>query len=186
MPTIDSSAVEDKCKLLFAPHTSTSHAPLYEIDYNMHKSNSTYLSDLDVGRSRLLLSLLRPGLTRLTKEHKKTCNIVLGGVSLNFRKAIPPLASYRMVSRVLCWDRKWLYIATEFREPGEGRKVVYATALARYVVKAGGRVTVPPEKLIEAAGLLSKEAEGRSERSLRFVQGFAAMDDLHGEFAAEE
>jgi hypothetical protein len=110
----------------------------------------------------------------------------------NFHKAIPPLGRYRMVSRVLCWDRKWLYVATQFRSVGGDEKaedgIIFATALARYVVKAG-RMTVPPEKLLEAAELLGaegcserKEAQQRSERALRYVQGFAAMDELRGEF----
>lgn len=98
-----------------------------------------------------------------------------------------------MISRVLCWDHKWLYVATQFRAVGENGRagersgLIYATALARYVVKAG-RVTVPPEKLIEAAGLLGaegsperEEVERRRERALRYVQGFVAMDELHDE-----
>jgi hypothetical protein len=83
-------------------------------------------------------------------------------------------------------------MATQFRSVGGNEKaedgVIFATALARYVVKAG-RVTVPPEKLLDAAELLSaegtsarKEAKQRSERALRYVQGFAAMDELRGEF----
>jgi hypothetical protein len=178
---------------LFAPHTCTSHTPLLEIDYNLHKSNSTYFSDLDVARARLLLSLFRTGLNRLTQEQRGApCNIALGGAVCNFHKAIPPLGRYRMVSRVLCWDRKWLYVATQFRSVGGDKKaedgIIFATALARYVVKAG-RMTVPPEKLLEAAELLGaegcserKEAQQRSERALRYVQGFAAMDELRGEF----
>jgi hypothetical protein len=193
------STVADEPLRLFAPHISTSHTPLLEIDYNLHKSNSTYFSDLDISRSRLLLSLFRTALSDLTHDHNAPCNIVLGGAACNFRRAIPPLGRYRMVSCVLCWDRKWLYVATQFRaieederegeESAKGSGTVYATALAQYVVKAG-RVTVPPEKLIEAAGLCStkgsrewKEAENRSERALRYVQGFAAMDELHREFA---
>jgi hypothetical protein len=102
------------------------------------------------------------------------------------------MGRYRMVSRVICWDRKWLYMATQFRSVGGNEKakegVIFATALARYVVKAG-RLTVPPEKLLDAAELLGakgtsarKEAQQRSERALRYVQGFAAMDELRGEF----
>ncbi|KAH8723181.1 hypothetical protein GQ44DRAFT_710724 [Phaeosphaeriaceae sp. PMI808] len=189
-----------KTTTLFEPHISTSHTPLFEIDYNMHKSNSTYFSDLDISRSHLLLSRFRAGLSRLSKEYPEylnvPCTIALGGASCTFRKAIPPLASYRMESRVLCWDRKWLYVATQFCATGEnakkGERVVYATALARYVVKAGGRKTVPPETLIEAAGLISSDAgseqeevKKRSEGALRYVQGFAAMDDLHVDFAID-
>jgi hypothetical protein len=162
----------------------------------LHKSNSTYFSDLDISRSRLLLSLFRTALSRLTHDYVNApCTIALRGVACNFRKAIPPLVRYRMVSRVLCWDRKWLYVATHFCAADEaevGRGVIYATALARYVFKAGGRVTVPLEKLIEAAGLLGakgdpkrKEVERRCERELRYVQGFAAMDELHRDFAVE-
>ncbi|KAH7228382.1 hypothetical protein B0J15DRAFT_374390, partial [Fusarium solani] len=39
---------------LFHPVISQSHVPLFEIDYNMHKSNGTFFTDLDVSRAHMM------------------------------------------------------------------------------------------------------------------------------------
>lgn len=81
-----------------------------------------------------------------------------------------------MQSRVLAWDKKWLYMVTHFVEKRKGGKpptyqpwkkvdeaktdqaspLVYATAISKCVVKAG-RLTVPPQKFFQAAGVLPSE-----------------------------
>jgi hypothetical protein len=48
--------------MFFQPLITRTHTLLLEIDYYMHKSNSTYYSDLDVSRTHLLLALLQQGL----------------------------------------------------------------------------------------------------------------------------
>jgi len=39
-----------------------SHTPLWETDYNLHKSNSTYFTDVDIARTHLVAALLRNGI----------------------------------------------------------------------------------------------------------------------------
>lgn len=109
--------------------------------------------------------------------------IGLGAVFCSFRKEIGPLQGYEMWSRILAWDRKWLYIVTHFvvkgkvrptawdgrrmgptrgrvqRADGSGEgevdfsKYVCATAISKYVFKLG-RFTVHPALVVDAAGLL--------------------------------
>ncbi|KAI8157251.1 hypothetical protein K4K49_007892 [Colletotrichum sp. SAR 10_70] len=186
---------------LFRPVISQSHAPIMEIDYNVHKSNSTYFSDLDVSRTHLCTYLLRPGFRQLT--HNATTNLVLdprsgkpargslgimlGAVHCSFRREITAYAPYEMWSRVLAWDRKWLYIVTHFvpkgtarptewldpkfggarvrRGPGsntdskEWEKKIYATGVSKYVFKLG-RLTVHPAVALEASELLPQRPGG--------------------------
>src|ERR1700743_1360053 len=47
---------------LFHFLVTKSHASLWETDYNLHKSNSTYFADLDVARTHLVAALLRRGI----------------------------------------------------------------------------------------------------------------------------
>ncbi|THV55074.1 hypothetical protein BGAL_0014g00040 [Botrytis galanthina] len=108
---------------LFLPIINPSHSSLWECDYNAHKSNSTYFSDLDVTRAHLVTCLLQPGIDAL-RNHKKTglvvdangkkmrgrWGIILGGTSFSFRKEVAPL---------LCWDKKWIYIVTHFVKKGK-------------------------------------------------------------------
>ncbi|KAL9006914.1 MAG: hypothetical protein Q9188_000369 [Gyalolechia gomerana] len=189
---------------LFQPMILSSRAQPFEIDYNLHKSNSTYFSDFDIARLHLLIRLCSPGLAAISRElwladnktGPKQVRIMMGGVSCNFRREIRPFGAFEMWTRVLCWDRKWFFVVTFFVEKGvrprgwtlqprrrggnskeemvEGtgmevqdggmkngmgdkRKgshpAIFATGIAKYVCKRG-RMTVSPEKVLQASGLL--------------------------------
>ncbi|GJC80532.1 putative thioesterase atnL [Colletotrichum liriopes] len=150
------------------------------MDYNLHKSNSTYFSDLDVARTDLLAALRAEAIYGgLYKEYKNGVMVLLAGTSCIFKKEIKPGAAFDMHSRILTWDKKWLYVVTHFvekrkgaelytyqpwKKPGEGKaapesSVVFATAISKCVVKAG-RLTVPPEKFLQAAGVLMANEDG--------------------------
>lgn len=99
-----------------------SRSGFLECDYNLHKSNSTYFSDFDVGRLQLLVSLCTHGLEKtrqeLAKDAKAPFSIVLGGVSCNFRREIKPYEGFEIWTRILCWDQKWLYVISHFVKKG--------------------------------------------------------------------
>ncbi|KAK4233100.1 hypothetical protein C8A03DRAFT_39217 [Achaetomium macrosporum] len=121
-------------RALFHYSVTSSRTSLLETDYNIHKSNSTYFADLDVSRSHLVTHLLGPGMHIIgdNATHKrvrdKEGNLVkgsfgigLGAVFCSFRKEIAPLQGYEMWSRILSWDRKWMYIVTHFVVKGKVR-----------------------------------------------------------------
>ncbi|KKY31372.1 putative capsule polysaccharide biosynthesis protein [Diaporthe ampelina] len=118
---------------LFHPVISESHASIGEIDYRWHKSNSTYLADLDISRSHLVSHLVaraghlaaRNAKTRLvmdssnpTKPARGSFNIGVGAVHISFKREIGLFQKYEMWSQIMAWDRKWLYIRTHFVEKG--------------------------------------------------------------------
>lgn len=182
---------------LFHPVITPSHVSILEVDYNIHKSNSTYFSDLDVSRSHLVTHLFARGCqaiannakTKLvldpsdpSKPAKGKFGVMLGAVACSFKKELQPYQGYEMWSRVLSWDRKWMYIVTHFVEKGavkprswdassfgatreeEGKaqdweKKIHATAISKYVFKVG-RLTVHPAILIEASGMLPERPGG--------------------------
>ncbi|KAK8024415.1 capsule polysaccharide biosynthesis [Apiospora rasikravindrae] len=184
---------------LFHPAISSTHVSLMEVDYNLHKSNSTYFADLDVSRSHLASHLFARGCrlladnehTRLVMDPKNPdkvakgrFGVMLGAVACNFKREIRPFAGYEMWTRVLSWDRKWLYMVTHFVEKGavrprswaaedfgltadsdgkhaeqEWEKKVYASAVSKYVFKIG-RLTVHPAVIIGASGLLPERPDG--------------------------
>lgn len=187
---------------LFQPIISSTRAPLLETDYNLHKSNSTYFSDMDISRTHLFTAIIRNGIKKNSRLYgaKKSAVagaigategtrgrhlIALGGVSCLFKREILPYTKYEMWTRVLCWDRKWFYLITHLVKPGVGKPsswtlqpwrkgkktaaqdvdreklmgAVYATAIAKYVVKRG-RITVPPEQALLDADMLPVKPEG--------------------------
>jgi hypothetical protein len=111
--------------------------------------------------------------------------IALGGISCLFKREILPYTKYEMWTRILCWDRKWFYLVTHLVKPGVGKpsswslqpwrkpkskadlevdhekllSAVYATAIAKYVIKRG-RVTVPPEQALLDADMVPVKPDG--------------------------
>ncbi|CAL5871087.1 uncharacterized protein PFLUO_LOCUS5333 [Penicillium psychrofluorescens] len=158
---------------VFVSCTVTSRTPLLETDYNLHKSNSTYFTDLDISRTALVTRIYSPGVGLISKEldkefnaaaqregkrapKRKVVSIVLGSVYCSFKREIKPFELYEMHSKVISWDKKWMYILTCFMRPAKragGEKTLLATALSKYVVKKG-RLTVSPERILRASGFL--------------------------------
>lgn len=174
------------------------HAPLLETDYNLHKSNSTYFTDLDISRTHLVSYICRAGLKKLSENAKSKMvmdpttgkvaqgglGIMLGSVACSFKKEIPSYKGYELWSRVVSWDRKWMYIVTHFVPKGTARpsewldpkcakmrtrkagqpapdfeKKIYATAVSKYVFKIG-RLTVSPATILENCNLLPERPGG--------------------------
>ncbi|PYI35837.1 hypothetical protein BP00DRAFT_333338 [Aspergillus indologenus CBS 114.80] len=171
---------------IFLPLTISSRTPILETDYNFHKSNSTYFSDLDIARTALATRIFTPGSRLVNREldaelasasassgkaekqqpkagSKLGLYIALGSVFCSFKREIKPFERYEITSRVISWDEKWVYMISYFVRPqaggkgGKGR--LLATALSKYVVKKG-RVTVPPERVLRASGFLPERPAG--------------------------
>ncbi|KIX09733.1 uncharacterized protein Z518_00814 [Rhinocladiella mackenziei CBS 650.93] len=164
--TIKANAESNKMHALFGSVSIFSHSPFLEIDYNLHKSNSTYFTDLDESRTALMTKVLIPSLKQgaknLEKEgHKGRLGVVLGSVHTSFHREIKPYERYEVRSRVLGWDKKWIVIGSWFIRPAQserGKEVVLASALSKYVVKKG-RFTVSPERCFMTAGWLPPKPE---------------------------
>ena len=186
-----------KPKHLFAPMITRSFNTLYDCDWNLHKSNSTYFQDLDVARSHLMGCIIRTGLARLNRgdeeglpkaaaENKGVYTTALGAVSCFFQRQIEPLQQFEIYTRVLSWDRKWIYCVSHVvkkgvikpdsyalqpwkkskRRPDQIKKDdedlsihIFATSLARYVFKKG-RLTINPEIVLERSRLLPPRPAG--------------------------
>jgi hypothetical protein len=147
-----------------------SRAIITDLDINIHKSNSTFFADADLGRAALLSTLLGEGQATLG------ANFILASVTCRFRQEIRPYQAYAVSSRILAWNEKALYVVTYFLKPGRElpldidvlggpgavlsddkyRKAVFAVLVSKYVFKAG-RTTVAPVEVLTAAGLLTSQ-----------------------------
>ncbi|TVY36219.1 Uncharacterized protein LOCC1_G006452 [Lachnellula occidentalis] len=106
---------------IFQPLITTNHAPIMEIDFNLHKSNSSYFSDLDVARTHLVCTLFSKGLEHfrggtaaMNGSKEPLFGLALGAVSCSFKRELKPYETYELWTRVLTWDEKWFYIVTHF------------------------------------------------------------------------
>ncbi|KAL2828436.1 hypothetical protein BDW59DRAFT_170938 [Aspergillus cavernicola] len=181
---LPTSSTKPSTHPVFTPYSITTRTPLLETDYNLHKSNSTYFTDLDVSRTALVTRLYSPGVGIISKEldaelaataknegkkappPRKSIYIALGAVYCSFKREIKPYELFEVESRVLGWDQKWMYILSFFLRPAAaggkgGGRVLYATAVSKYVVKKG-RLTVAPERVLRRSGFLPERPEGGS------------------------
>jgi Thioesterase-like superfamily len=157
---------------LFTPTQIKIHSPLLETDYNLHKSNSTYLTDMDVSRTKLITRLFSPAFKKLNIQlegdgFRGRMVVALGGVHVTFRKEIGIYEKVGVRSRVLGWDGKWVIVVSYFvrrkqKKGGDGEELC-AVGLSKYVLKKG-RFTVKPKRVFEAAGWLPEKVGGEEEQ----------------------
>ncbi len=129
-----------------------------DLDFNLHKSNSTYAIDLDFARLELVFEKFRKVLTNST--HFAKTYVPLGSLSLHFIKAISPGEQVSIESRILSYDDKWLFILSRFFNQRSGQ--LKAMAVSRYVFKQGTK-TVKPQFLIDECGFDSEHADRQTD-----------------------
>lgn len=195
---------KDEVPLVFLPIITKTKVPVLEGDFNLHKSNSTYFTDLDSSRSLLLSFLVFHGMSKTHKElaaegKDGIMTAMLGSTYTHFKREIPTGYPYEVWSRILTWDQKWLYIVTHFVQKGkivpkasvtdiindrkhntknvnarnkafEPPKIlsqsdveqsIFGTSVSKCVFKKG-RMTVSPERVLAASGLLSTATSDKS------------------------
>lgn len=116
----------------------------------------------------------------------KKVYVALGSTYTSFKREILPLQKYRVMSRVVGWDRKWVYVLSAFVSipsssskkmgGGKGKGKVFATAVSKYVVKKGW-VTVPPERVLRASGMLPERSPEDKEEE---VDGVVVEEEEEG------
>ncbi|KAJ6023716.1 hypothetical protein N7540_004513 [Penicillium herquei] len=159
---------------IFRPRRTHSYCSIAEIDMNLHKSNSTFYADIDLSRIELLAILFKDAITPLSpratlapenaysrRNRRRQLIAALGGVNCVFRQEIKPYQSFEIVSRVLAWDEKWIYIVSYFLKPTKTKQDaeitedrILASAVSKYVFKQGRR-TVQPAEVLMNLGLLA-------------------------------
>lgn len=140
------------------------------------------------GETKTAAQMTEQEWTEAAKDAGGNLLIALGAVSCHFHREIKPYRRYEIWTRVLTWDRKWLYIVSHFVEAdtfapetyilqpwkkGKKRRVedlteadklklkkkIFASSIAKYVVKKG-RLTIPPEMVLERSRMLPPRPEG--------------------------
>ncbi|QDS77008.1 hypothetical protein FKW77_006190 [Venturia effusa] len=163
-----------------------------------HKEKKTETPKIDIsplgssgqGEAKTAAQMTEQEWMEASKTAGGSLLIALGAVSCHFHREIKPYRRYEIWTRVLTWDRKWLYIVSHFVEAdtfvpdtyilqpwkkGKKRRVedlteedrqklkrkVFASSIAKYVVKKG-RLTIPPEMVLERSKMLPPRPEGVS------------------------
>ena len=86
----------------------------FDCDINLHLNNARYFSFMDLGRLQLI------GQTGLfTQIYKERLWVpVVAGIEMTFLRALNPLQSFELVTRVLAWDEYYVYMEQRFEVKG--------------------------------------------------------------------
>lgn len=157
-----------------------------------HKTNSTYFSDLDESRVRLLARIF----PHCFSLGGRGMSLVMGGTACTFFKPIAPFQRYEVRSQVLSWDDKWLYVGSWFLAPGASRWLarpdhgqqetvdktvrskVFAAAISKYRFKSSS-LSLAPVEVLRRSKILVHETGDEERRKTARAQNFAGpMEQL--------
>jgi acyl-CoA thioesterase FadM len=102
-------------------------------------NNARYLSFMDLGRTDLLV---RAGMLGLVS--RKRWKPVTGSIDIKYRRSLMPFQRFKLYTRVLCWDEKWLYLEQRL----ESARGVHAIATVRGLF-VGREGSVPSRTVLE-------------------------------------
>lgn len=174
----------DSPKDLFTWVTLNSYVTPLEIDMYMHKLNSTYFLDLDIARTKLLTRLFQTYWWscydnengKFKKSHilANVPYVPVGTVQCQFKRELKPFEKYKISSRILAWDRKWLFVISKFVT---AENKVNAIAITKYVFKVG-RLTIAPEEYLRHCNFLNEENERINEKNFQLVKYLVDTEDI--------
>lgn len=113
-----------------------------DLDLNGHMNNGRYLTFMDLGRLHLTA---QAGL--LGEMRRRRWMPVLAAAEITYLRSLEPFNRFELVTRLLTWDDKYIYIEQTFERDGELCAHAYVKGL---FLQAGGRV--PNAEVLAASG----------------------------------
>lgn len=169
---------------IFRAVTCHTYASPLEIDMYMHKSNSTYLVDLDLARTDLVLQVFQKLFMKywnnengeFRRQSIHNCPYIpVGTIQCSFRRELKLFERYTITSSVMAWDDKWLYVLLRFLL-SSGK--LCAVAVTKYVFKKKGRITMKPREYIAECGLYNEEVEKINTINYELVSHLESTEGL--------
>lgn len=113
-----------------------------DCDLNLHMNNGRYLTFMDLGRLHLTAQsgLLREALRRGWMP-------VLAAAEISFIRSLKPFQRFELVTRLLTWDEKYIYLEQGFESDGKLCAQAYVKGI---FLKKGARV--PNAEVLQAIG----------------------------------
>jgi len=120
----------------------------HDLDVWGHMNGGRYVTLSDLGRLDLFV---RTGLLRLVLQERWV--LPMGAVAVRFRRPLRLFQIVELRSRMLGWDDRWGYVATDFVRDG----IVVATVVMKGVAKDRTGKTVPSSVVLDRLGIASGE-----------------------------
>lgn len=136
---------------------------LHDLDAFGHMNNGRYLQIMDVARTHWMV---RTGVLGAIRRNRWAP--LLGGGFIRYRHSLKILQSYRVHSRLLCWDDRWFFIEHVFADR-ENRPV--AIGITRAALRKKGN-WVPSSDVVAHV-----YPGATSPRIPHYVQEWVALED---------
>ena len=141
----------------------------HDLDLSFHLNNGRYLTLMDLGR---LDVMVRSGLWREVLHHKWTP--IASAVTIRFQRELRPLQTFRLDTKLLCWDASLVVMEQIFVVDGGPRDGQVA---ARALFK-GGLYDCKVRKFVEIARLMALLGVSETSPSATAeVEAFLHADD---------
>ena len=85
-----------------------------DCDLNLHMNNGRYLTFMDLGRTHLMA---QAGI--LKEILRRRWMPVLGAAEITFIRSLEPFDRFDLVTRLVTWDEKYVYLEQTFERNGE-------------------------------------------------------------------
>lgn len=155
--------------LLREPSTLRFRVWPHDLDLSFHLNNGRYLTLMDLGR---LDVMVRSGLWREVLHHKWTP--IASAVTIRFQRELRPFQTFRLDTKLLCWDASLVVMEQIFVVDGGPRDGQVA---ARALFK-GGLYDRKVRKFVEIARLMALLGVSETSPSATAeVEAFLHADD---------
>ncbi|CCK72330.1 uncharacterized protein KNAG_0J02510 [Huiozyma naganishii CBS 8797] len=134
----------------------------FDCDFYMHKSNSTYFTELDISRTDLMSKVFQ----KLFLESKRYPYVPVANVFTEFMRELKPFQPYNIVSSILCWDQKWIFVISRFMT--KNNTVQHTISVTKYVLK-NGRITISPREALEYCGIYNETVAEISAQNYKLM-----------------
>lgn len=111
-----------------------------DLDLNLHMNNGRFLSIMDLGRIDLMIRT-DLGAAVIKKRWKP----LVGAVTMRYKQSLTPFQRYRLRTKVIGWDEKWLYIEQRFER---GNRTI-AVGIVKVLFRGEHR-NITPEQTLKA------------------------------------
>lgn len=118
-----------------------------DLDAFGHMNNGRYLTLMDLGRLALMQ---RTGL--LGTVRRRGWTPLVRGIEIEYLRPLGPLQRFRLHTRLISWDGKWLYLEQRFT----AGDTLHARAHVRGLLR-GSEGNVPTAKLLAALGQAERQ-----------------------------
>ncbi|ODV63477.1 uncharacterized protein ASCRUDRAFT_30673 [Ascoidea rubescens DSM 1968] len=185
LPLPSSVVSTDELKVFRPTILKTYNSP-FECDFYLHKNNAAYFTECDIARTELMLSVFQnfmwhyqdssPNKNSFFKSLADSPYVPVASIQAIFKKEIAPFQRYNIITRILTWDEKWIFVLSKFCS-GKDNKNLHCILTTKYVLKEG-RKTIPPKKALQICGIYNNKIQEIADKNLLIVQRFINTGDL--------